>query len=54
MSKLAIRTAYAIAFIVCVVSAYGTGHRHGRHAQLSMADVMEIVKAQYVCKIDKK
>jgi len=54
MSKTAIITAYAVAFIVSVVFAYGTGHKHGRHAQLSMADVMEIVKAQYVCKLDKK
>ena len=54
MSKTAIITLYAVAFIVSVVFAYGTGHKHGRHAQLSMADVMEIVKAQYVCKLGKK
>ena len=54
MSKQAIITAYVVAFIVSVVFAYGIGHKHGRHAQLSMKDVMEIVKAQYVCKLDKK
>lgn len=54
MSKQAIITAYVIAFIVSVVFAYGTGHKHGRHAQLSMTSVMEIVKAQFTCKMEMK
>lgn len=54
MSKQAIITIYAVAFIVSVVFAYGIGHKHGRYAQLSMESVMDIVKAQYVCRLDKK
>jgi hypothetical protein len=54
MSKPAIITLYAVAFIVAVVFAYGTGHRHGRHAQLSYQAVMDIVKAQFTCKMTAK
>jgi len=54
MSKPAISTIYAVAFIVSVVFAYGTGHRHGRHAQLSYQAVMDIVKAQFTCKMESK
>jgi len=54
MSKPSIITLYAVALIVSVVFAYGTGHRHGRHAQLSMAQVLEVVKAQYVCRMEPK
>jgi len=54
MSKPAIITLYAVAFIVSVVFAYGTGHKHGRHAQLSYQAVMEIVKAQFTCRLDLK
>lgn len=54
MSKTAIITAYAVAFIVSVTLAYGFGHKHGRHAQLSMAQILEIVKAQYTCKMEFK
>jgi hypothetical protein len=54
MSKTAIITLYAVAFIVSVVFAYGMGHKHGRHAQLSMNAVLEIVKSQYTCKMEFK
>jgi len=54
MSKPAIITLYAVAFIVSVVFAYGHGHKHGRHAQLSMAQVLEVVKAQFSCKLEAK
>jgi len=54
MSKPAIITLYAVAFIVSVVFAYGHGHKHGRHAQLSMAQVLEVVKAQYTCRMESK
>jgi len=54
MSKLAIRTAFCALFIVLVVFAYGTGHKHGRHAQLSYQAVMEIVKAQFTCRLESK
>jgi hypothetical protein len=54
MSKPAIITIYAVAFIVSVVFAYGTGHKHGRHAQLSYQAVMDIVKAQFTCKMESK
>jgi hypothetical protein len=54
MSKPAIVTLYAVAFIVSVVFAYGTGHKHGRHAQLSYQAVMDIVKAQFTCKMESK
>ena len=54
MSKPAIITIYAVAFIVSVVFAYGTGHRHGRHAQLSYQAVMDIVKAQFTCRLESK
>ena len=54
MSKPAIITIYAVAFIVSVVFAYGTGHKHGRHAQLSYQAVVDIVKAQFTCKMESK
>jgi hypothetical protein len=54
MSKPAINTIYAVAFIVSVVFAYGIGHKHGRHAQLSYQAVMDIVKAQFTCKMESK
>jgi len=54
MSKPAIITIYAVAFIVSVVFAYGIGHKHGRHAQLSYQAVMDIVKAQFTCKMESK
>ena len=54
MSKPAIITAYVIAFIVSVVFAYGMGHKHGRFAQLTMNQVLEIVKAQYTCRMEFK
>lgn len=54
MSKPAVITLYAVAFIVAVVFAYGTGHKHGRHAQLSYQAVMDIVKAQFTCKMESK
>ena len=54
MSKTAIITLYVVTFIVSVVFAYGHGHKHGRHAQLSMAQVLEVVKAQYTCRMESK
>ena len=54
MSKAAIITAYVLTFIVSVTLAYGKGHQHGRHAQLSMNQVLEIVKAQYTCRMEFK
>ena len=54
MSKPAIVTLYAVILIVAVVFAYGTGHKHGRHAQLSYQAVMDIVKAQFTCKMESK
>jgi hypothetical protein len=47
MSKPAIVTLYAVAFIVSVVFAYGTGHKHGRHAQLSFDQIVDICAAQF-------
>lgn len=54
MTKTAIRTAWVALFIVLVVLAYGHGYKSGKHAQLSMNTVMEIVKAQYVCRMELK
>jgi len=54
MSKPAIITLYAMAFMVSVVFAYGHGHKHGRHAQLTYQAVMDIVKAQFTCKLQPK
>jgi hypothetical protein len=54
MSKPAIITLYAVAFIVSVVFAYGIGHKHGRHKQLSYQEVLNIAKAQFSCKIEAK
>jgi hypothetical protein len=54
MSKTAIKTAWITAFIVGLVLMYGFGYKSGKQAQLSMNTVMEIVKAQYVCKMEMK
>lgn len=54
MSPVARKTAFVVAFIVGLVLMYGYGYRSGRNAQLSMDTVMEIVKAQYVCKMELK
>jgi hypothetical protein len=54
MTKTAIKTAWVASFIVLVVLAYGYGYRSGKNAQLSMDAVMNIVKAQFVCKMEMK
>jgi hypothetical protein len=54
MSKLAIRTAFCALFIVLVVFAYGHGYYQGRNAQLSYQAVMDIVKAQFSCKLESR
>ena len=54
MSKPAIITLYAVAFIVSVVFAYGHGHKHGRHTQLSYQEVVNIAKAQFTCRLESK
>jgi hypothetical protein len=54
MSKTAIITLYAVVFMVSMVFAYGKGHKHGRHAQLSYQAVMDIAKAQFTCKMEPK
>ena len=54
MSPTAVKTAWVALFIVGLVAMYGYGYRTGRNAQLSMATVMEIVKAQYVCKMEMR
>ena len=54
MSKTAIKTAWVASFIVGLVLMYGYGYKTGKNAQLSMATVMEIVKAQYVCRMEMK
>jgi len=54
MSPTAIKTAWIVAFIVGLVAMYGYGYRMGRNAQLSMDAVMNIVKAQYVCRMEMK
>jgi len=54
MSPVARKTAWIVAFVVGLVLMYGYGYRSGRNAQLSMATIMEIVKAQYVCKMEFK
>lgn len=54
MSPLARKTAFVTAFVVSLVLMYGHGYRSGRNAQLSMEAVMNIVKAQYVCKMELK
>ena len=54
MSKPAIVTLYAVILIVAVVFAYGTGHKHGRHAQLSYQEVVNIAKAQFTCRLESK
>jgi hypothetical protein len=47
MSKTAVITLYAVIFIVAVVFAYGTGHKHGRHAQLTFDQIVDICAAQF-------
>ncbi len=54
MSPIAIKTAWVAAFVVGLVLMYGHGYHQGRNAQLSMAKVMEIAKAQFVCKMELK
>lgn len=54
MTKVAIKTAWVALFIVGLVLMYGYGYKSGKNAQLSMNSVMEIVKAQYVCKLEMK
>lgn len=54
MSKLAIRTVFCALFIVLVVFAYGHGYYQGRNAQLSYQAVMDIVKAQFTCRLEPK
>lgn len=54
MSATARKTLWVALFIVGLVAMYGYGYRSGKNAQLSMATVMEIVKAQYVCKMELK
>lgn len=54
ISPTARRTAWVALFIVGLVLMYGYGYKSGKNAQLSMASVMEIVKAQYVCKLEMK
>jgi hypothetical protein len=54
MSPIARKTAVVVAFIVGLVVMYGYGFKTGKSAQLSINTVMEIVKAQYVCKMEMK
>ena len=54
MSPVAVKTAFVASFIVGLVVMYGYGYKMGRNAQLSMNTVMEIAKAQYVCKMELK
>lgn len=54
MSSLARKTAWVVAFVVGLVLMYGHGYHQGRNAQLSMETVMNIVKAQFVCKMELK
>lgn len=54
MSPIARKTAWVALFIVGLVAMYGYGYKMGKNAQLSMATVMEIVKAQYVCKMEMR
>ena len=54
MSRTAVKTAWVALFIVGLVAMYGYGYRAGKHAQLSMDTVLEIVKAQYVCKMEMR
>ena len=54
MSSTAVKTAWVALFIVGLVAMYGYGYRAGKHAQLSMDTVLEIVKAQYVCKMEMR
>jgi hypothetical protein len=54
MSKYAIRTIIVIIFLVSITFAYGIGHKHGRHAQLTMQQVLDIAKAQFTCKMEPR
>jgi hypothetical protein len=54
MSDTARKTAWVALFVVGLVAMYGYGYRSGRNAQLSMDAVMNIVKAQYVCRMEMK
>lgn len=54
MSPIAQKTAWIVFFIVSVTFAYGKGHQHGRAAQLTMNQVIEICEAQYFQFIKQK
>jgi hypothetical protein len=54
MSKTAIKTAWVALFIIGLVFAYGHGYKSGRNAQISLESAMQIAKAQFTCRMEKK
>ena len=51
MSKLAIRTAFCILFVVLIVLAFGHGFNLGYKSQLTIKGALEIGKANYKCEM---
>jgi hypothetical protein len=54
MSKTSIKAAWIAMFIVGLVAMYGYGYRSGKHAQISLESAMQIAKAQFTCRMEKR
>lgn len=54
MSKAARTTAWVALVIVAIIFAYGKGHQHGRRAQLTLDQVIDICKAQFFDAVETK
>jgi hypothetical protein len=54
MSKTAIITLYAVAFMVSAVFMFGHGYYQGRNAQLTYETVLDIAKKQFTCRLESK
>jgi len=54
VSKLAIRTAFCVLFVVLVVLAFGHGFNLGHKSQLTMDSALEIGKSNYKCEMVKR
>ena len=54
MSNIAKKTAWIVAFIVAQFLMFGHGFNLGKKSQISMQSALEIVKAQFTCKMEAK
>lgn len=54
MSKFSKKTAVVVFVLFGYIYCYGTGYKHGKNAQLSLEQVIEIAEAQYFDAIKQK